>query len=242
METLECIMTRQAVRHYDAKHVPTELIEKIIEAGTAAPSAGNLQPWEFVVVQDRKIKNKIYDASLKQEHVKKSPVVIVVCADTEKSKLKYKERGEKLYAIQATASCIQNMLLVAHDLGLATCWVGAFEDNEISEILNLPERLKPVAIITLGFPYGHEEIVETDRIPFKNVTWAEKYGKNWWIKSEPLDVEFEEAKEKIKEKLGKREKEKEKSKEFKEMLEKLESEDEESFPEKFRKFVKKLTK
>jgi len=237
METLECIFTRQSVRTYDTKHVPEQLIEKIIEAGVAAPSAGNIQPWEFVVVQDKKTKNKLCDASLKQEHVKKAPVVIVVCANTEKAKDKYKERGEKFYSIQATAACIQNILLAAHDLGLATCWVGAFEDNEISEILELPTKLRPVAIITLGFPYGEKKPLKTKRLPYRNVTWTEKYGKDWKFEFKPLDLELKEKGQKIKEKY------KDKPKEFREMLEKLEGkEEQESFPEKFRKFIKKLTK
>ncbi len=232
METLECIKTRRSIRTYDRKDVPTDLIEKILEYGTMAPSTGNTQPWEFIVVKDREIKNKLFDASLKQEHVRDAPVLIIVCADIEKAKQRYKERGEKLYSIQNTAACIQNILLAAHDLGLGTCWVGAFEEKEVSTILEIPKRLRPVAIITLGFPLEYEKPRKIERIPYRNITWVEKYGKTWEFKPRPLDIQVKDWQKRLSELEKKLEKSKEQPI----------SEEKESFSEKFRRIIKNITK
>jgi len=230
METIESIRTRRSVRIYDRKDVPTDLIEKMLECGTMAPSTGNTQPWEFIVVKDRETKNKLFDASLKQEHVRDAPVVIIVCANLEKSKQRYKERGEKLYSIQNTAACIQNMLLTAHDLGLGTCWVGSFEEKEVSTILEIPKKLRPIAIITLGFPLEYEKPTKTERSPYKNVSWSEKYGKTWEFKPRPLDLQAKDWQQRLSELEKKLEKPKE------------QQEEKESFSEKFRRIVKTITK
>jgi nitroreductase len=163
METFDCIKSRKSVRKYDKKDVPNEIIGQIIFAGTQAPSAGNIQTWEFIVVKDEKIKKELSIAALKQDHVFKAPIVIVVSADLEKSADKYGERGEKLYSIQDTAAAIENMLLTAHDLGLGACWVGAFEEEKVKGILSMPDRLRPVALISIGYPLSYDTVKKPKR-------------------------------------------------------------------------------
>jgi len=208
METFECIVSRYSVRKYDKKDVPNELIGQIIHAGTQAPSAGNIQPWEFIVVKDEKTKKELSIAALRQDFVFEAPVVIVVCANPEKSEDRYGERGKNLYCIQDTAAAIENMLLTANALGLGACWVGAFEEEKVKSILNIPERLRPVALLTIGFPIKYEKPPKKRRLSFENITWVDKYGKGFsWIDVQaggewkfvltPLDEQIKKLKEKL---------------------------------------------
>jgi nitroreductase len=207
MEVFESIISRHSVRNYEKKDVPNELIGQMLEAAIHAPSAGNIQPWEFIVVKDKNTKKELAVAALRQRHVEEAPVVIVVCANLEKSADRYGERGRNLYCIQDTAAAIENMLLVATSLGLGTCWVGAFEEEKVRFILNIPERLRPIALITVGFPIPYIKPTKTIRIPFENITYSEKYGKifewieekatEWRLKLKPLEAHIEKIKEKI---------------------------------------------
>ena len=183
METLDCIESRRSVRNYDKKDVPNEMIVEILTAGTYAPSAGNIQEWEFIVVKDKEIKKRLSEASLNQPHVKDAPVIVAVLANLEKIGLKYKERGKQVYALQDTAACVQNMLLTAHDIGLATCWIGAFDENEVSDTLEIPENFRVTAMITLGFPLPYKPAQAVDRISFERLTWQEKYKRepDWFM-------------------------------------------------------------
>ena len=210
MEVFESIISRHSVRSYEKKDVPNELIGQLLEAAVRAPSAGNVQPWEFIVVKDIELKRELASVALEQRHVEEAPVVIVVCADPGKSANKYGERGKSLYCIQDTAAAIENMLLVANSLGLGTCWVGAFEEDKVKNILNIPQKLKPVALITIGFPREYEKPTKTFRIPFENVTFIDKHGKgfpwihdygyDWKYKLEPLEKHIERIKKRISEK------------------------------------------
>jgi len=210
MEVFESIISRQSVRNYEKKDVPNELIGQLLEAAVRAPSAGNIQPWKFIVVKDIEIKRELASVALRQRHVEEAPVVIVVCADPEKSADKYGERGKSLYCIQDTAAAVENMLLTANSLGLGTCWIGAFEDDKVRSILNIPQKIKPVALITVGFPKEVEKPTRTTRVPFENVTFIDKYGKgfpwihdygyDWKYKLEPLEKHIERIKKRISEK------------------------------------------
>ena len=208
METFDCIKSRKSVRKYDKKDVPNEIIGQIIFAGTQAPSAGNMQPWVFIVVKDEKIKKELSVAALRQDYVSKAPVVIVVAADTEKSGDKYGERGKKLYSIQDTAAAIENMLLIAHDLGLGACWVSAFEEEKVKGILSMPDRLRPVALLTIGYPLSYDIAKKPKRLPFENITYVDQYGKilfewmespsgEWKLKIKPLEHHVKKLKERL---------------------------------------------
>ena len=146
------IKSRRSVRSYLDKDVSDELIEKILESAGYAPSAGNYQPWEFVVVRNQSLKNDLAEASYNQEWITKAPVLIVASVNNRLAGAVYGERGLKLYGIQAVAAAIQNMLLTAESLGLGTCWVGAFSEIMVARIVQCPEYVRPCAIITLGYP------------------------------------------------------------------------------------------
>lgn len=151
MDLFEAIKNRRSVRAYTSKDVSEEDIEKLIDAARFAPSAGNIQPWEFVIVRDAKIKRRLAEAALNQTFIEEAPVVVVVCADEAQSSQGYGSRGVTLYCIQDTAAAIQNILLAAYAFGLGTCWVGAFREELVKKALNMPMNTRPVAIIPVGY-------------------------------------------------------------------------------------------
>jgi nitroreductase len=152
LDVFEAIKRRRSVRAYSDEKVSEEDVERLIDAARWAPSAGNIQPWEFVVVKDAETKRKLSDAALNQTFIEEAPVVIVVCADLNRSSSSYGSRGENLYGIQDTAAATENILLAAQELGLATCWVGAFHENEVAKAMKAPRNMRPVAIVTVGHP------------------------------------------------------------------------------------------
>ena len=152
MGVLEAIKERRSIRAYAAKEVSEEDVERLIEAARWAPSAGNIQPWAFVVVKEVETKRKLSYATLNQTFIQKAPVVIVVCADVTRSSRIYGSRGEKLYSLQDTAAATENILLAAQELGLATCWLGAFRENEVAKAVKAPRNLRPVAMVAVGYP------------------------------------------------------------------------------------------
>jgi len=151
MDIFEAIKKRRSIRRYKNREIPGEILAKILDAGKSAPSAGNVHPEIFFVINEQEIKDKIASAALNQYFISKAPVVVVVCADVEKSELHYGSRGRELYCIQDTAAAIENMLLLATALGIGSCWVGAYDEHKISEILNLPKNVRPLAIIPFGY-------------------------------------------------------------------------------------------
>ncbi len=175
-EFLDVIEGRRSVRRYIERPVSDELIEKVIRAGTYAPSAGNRQPWEFIVVTRGDLQQQIAEAC-NQEWMRSAPVLIVVCINMRIASATYGERGEKLYGIQSTAAAIENILLAAESLGLSTCWVGSFSEQKISILTHCPEYLRPCAIITLG--YGAEKPDAPERFPLEHVCHSEVFGEKW---------------------------------------------------------------
>jgi len=151
MELEEAIKGRRSIRAFKPQDVPEETVEKLIDAARHAPSAGNIQPWEFVIARKQDIKRKLAQAA-HQAFVEEAPVVIVVCANEPRSSMGYGIRGETLYCIQDTAAATQNILLTAYSLGLGTCWVGAFNENEAKKALKAPDGIRPVVMIPVGYP------------------------------------------------------------------------------------------
>ena len=150
MDCMEAIKDRRSVRRFKDRAVGKEMLEELLNAARMAPSAGNLQARDFVVVSNKTTKQKLTKAAMGQVFIEQAPVVIVVIANTERSARIYKSRGE-LYAIQDATASVQNLLLAAHAKGLATCWVGAFDENAVGEILGIPKKTRPVAIIPVGY-------------------------------------------------------------------------------------------
>jgi len=152
MNVFEAIKERRSIRSFKEEDVKEEDIEMLIEAARWAPSAGNIQPWEFIIVRRHDLKKELAEAAFGQAFVEEAPIVIVVCADENRSFQGYSVRGKTLYCIQDTAAAIQNIHLTAHSLGLGTCWIGAFSEGETARILKVPNGVRPVAIVPIGYP------------------------------------------------------------------------------------------
>lgn len=175
MDLFDAIRDRRSIRSFKPDPVPDELLEKVLDAGRWAPSAGNLQPWEFIVVKDKEVKKQLTRAALGQSFVFEAPVDIVVCANRERSARYYGSRGWEFYSLCDTSAAIQNMLLAAHGLGLGACWIGAFRDEEVSRVMNLPEHVRPVAIIPIGYP-DRPPPRPPSRLPLDRLVHKDRYG------------------------------------------------------------------
>ncbi len=174
MDVFEAINSRRSVRAFTEQPVSEKDVEKLIEAARCAPSAGNIQPWEFIVVREQETKKRLREAALDQTFIEEAPVVIVVCANFWRSGQGYGPRGINLYSLQDTAAATQNMLLAAAALGLATCWVGAFQEEEARNLLNIPDGVRPVAIIPIG--HAAEKASARSRRPLDRIVHYEMYG------------------------------------------------------------------
>ncbi len=172
MDIFETIRERRSVRAYKKDPVKEEDLKKILEAGILSPSAGNTQPWEFVVVKDAKVKGELAEAA-GQSKVAEAPVVIVVCANISRSSRAYGARGAGLYAFQDTAIATYGMTLAAHALGYGTCWVGAFNDSAVAKAIEAPRDVRPVAMLPLGRPA--EKPKPTSRMPLDKILHENKF-------------------------------------------------------------------
>jgi nitroreductase len=150
MEVLEAIKGRRSIRFFTNQPVSEEEVKTLIDAARHAPSAGNIQPWEFIIVKKAEIKHKLVVAALNQTFLEEAPVVIVVCANMDASRSGYGSRGTTLYCLQDTAAATQNIILTAYSMRLGTCWVGAFSEEEVKKALEIPDGIRPVAIIPVG--------------------------------------------------------------------------------------------
>src|SRR4030042_264444 len=166
MELYEAIKGRRSIRAYKPQNVPEEIVDKLIEAASFAPSAGNIQPWKFVIARKPETKKKLAQAA-DQAFIEEAPVVIVVCANEKRASMGYGARGKTLYCIQDTASATQNIHLTAYSLGLGTCWIGAFNEDQAKKAVNAPEEMRPVAIIPVG--YADEAPSPRNRRPLNQI-------------------------------------------------------------------------
>lgn len=151
MDIYSAVKERRSIRSFLKREIPEEIIHRLTEALMWAPSAGNLQSRKFYFIRDERLKRLISTAALNQAFISCAPIVIVCCADS-RIGLHYGRRGIELYSIQDVSASIMCMMLVALDNGLGTCWVGAFREEEISKALGLPDNLRPVALVPVGYP------------------------------------------------------------------------------------------
>jgi nitroreductase len=167
MDLKEAIERRHSIREFSNKSISIEIINEILEYANLAPSSGNLQARDFIIVDDDQQKIRLSKASLNQMFISEAPYVIVVCANLNRI-LPYGKRGIENYCIQDVAASVEHILLLAVDSGLGACWIGAFNDNEVSKIIGCPKYIKPIALIPIGYPKG--EIDKTSRKDIKSIT------------------------------------------------------------------------
>lgn len=185
MDVYEAIRTRRSIRVYEDKPVEEEKLRRVLEAARLAPSAGNRQPWRFIVISDPKVKEELKAVKEKMRPpppksppgvppgapprrpprgpLESAPVLIVGCALPNES-----FPGTDFWKIDV-AIALQNLVLAAREQGLGTCWIGVFhEEEEVKKVLGLPEQARVVAMISLGYPAEKKEPV-TDRKPLDDI-------------------------------------------------------------------------
>jgi nitroreductase len=152
MDFFEVVQERQSIRAFVAKSIESDKVRAILEAANRAPSAGNLQAYEIYLISRRTTLNSLAAASLGQEFVAQAPLALAFCAHPARSSRKYGRRGTVLYSVQdATIACTYAQL-AASALGLASVWVGAFDDDAVREAIGVSAELLPVAILPIGYP------------------------------------------------------------------------------------------
>jgi nitroreductase len=144
MDVFEAIAKRHSTRAYEpTRSVPEEKLERILEAARLAPSAGNVQPWHFIIVKDREKRQTLAKGGRYARFLVESPVVVVGCGDQEASPNWYKVD---------VSIAMQNMVLTATEEGLGTCWIGSFNENQVRRLFRIPDKFRVIALLALGYP------------------------------------------------------------------------------------------
>jgi nitroreductase len=161
MDIYEAIRTRKSVRKFLDKQVEEEKLNRVLEAGRLAPSARNLQEWRYLVVRDDELRKGLIDAAAGQSFVGQAPVVLVCCAETDGHVMRC---GERCYPIDLAIS-VDHMTLAAAAEGLGTCWIGAFYQDQVKHLLGIPEDIRVVALLPLGYPVDPKPIKKSRMSP-----------------------------------------------------------------------------
>ena len=148
MDVFDAISQRSSVRVYKVTDVEEDKLKKILEAARLSPSASNRQDWKFIIVRDKETKKKLANAAFSQSFIGEAPIVIVACGTEPKA---FMACGQPVSTVDVSIAC-SFIILQAYELGLGTCWIGAFEEDEVKKILEIPKEVRPVAMTPLGYP------------------------------------------------------------------------------------------
>lgn len=184
MDFEQAVFSRRSIRAFTEQDVSKEQVEKLIAYGHCAPSGGNLKEWRFIVVRSCEGKNKMTEATYSgnretnapQHWLKTAPVIIAVVADHKPVMKRYGRKGLDELVYLDCASVVENMLLGAVHLGLASCFISGFREHEMAEALNLPEHVQPVALLPVG--YAAVPGVLRPTVTPEEVTYYETYEAN----------------------------------------------------------------
>lgn len=157
MKGYETILTRRSIRKYTDEEISENIIKELIEAGVSAPSAGNQQPWQFVILDDQKIFDEIIEIHPNSKMLKNAKKAILVCGDLNLEKYKG-------YWVLDCAAATQNILLAAHSKKIGSCWIGIYPREErikkLQKLLKTPDNIIPFSLISLGYPAEEKHMVE----------------------------------------------------------------------------------
>jgi nitroreductase len=177
MDVIEAIYKRRSIRCFTGVTVPDDILYQILEAGTWAPSAGNMQAWEFVIVKDPAARRKLVDTTdagitarggvYTQEWIMQAPVVIVVCYDMKRMTGRYGRKGRTLMTLMDCMLCVENMVLAATHFGLGTCCVVGFNPEKLKEFLPIPKEITPLLLVPMGYP--DQEPAAPYRLPVQDL-------------------------------------------------------------------------
>jgi len=168
---MELIETRRSIRSYKDQEIEEDKLNYVLQAFRKAPSAKNLQPWKLVVIKNKKILSDIAIACNNQTFMEEAPVIIAACAKEEEA---YGTMGGYMnsYPIDI-AIALEHLILAATEKGLGTCWIGAFKEQLVKDILGVPDNVKVVALTPLGYPAGEASV--SGRKPLTEIISYDKY-------------------------------------------------------------------
>jgi nitroreductase len=170
MDVYEAIRVRKSVRAFDVRDVPEEVLGRILGAVRLAPSASNRQEWRFVVVRDPATRKKLAAAAKNQKFVGDAPVVLACCAETDGHVMSC---GQLCYPIDV-AIAIDHLTLCAVAEGLGTCWIGAFDEAQVKNILGIPKDIRVVELLPLGYPRDPAPATKS-RLPLNQIVRRERW-------------------------------------------------------------------
>jgi nitroreductase len=148
MDVFDAIRQRSSIRMYKAIDVEEDKLRKILDAARLSPSASNRQDWKFIIVKNKETKKKLARAAFGQSFIGEAPIVIVACGTEPKT---FMACGQPAYTVDVSIA-FTHIILQAYEMGLGTCWIGAFEEGEVKKILNIPKEIRVVAMTPLGYP------------------------------------------------------------------------------------------
>jgi nitroreductase len=172
MTVEEAIRTRKSVRGYLDKPIEKDKITRLLDAARLAPSASNRQEGRFVVVTDPETRKKLVKAAANQGFVGEAGCVIAACAETDEHRMRC---GQLSYPIDLAIQ-IDHMTLQAVELGLGTCWIGAFYEDQVKQILGIPEHIRVVELLTVGYP-ADPAVKAKSRLSMEEIVFGESWGK-----------------------------------------------------------------
>ncbi len=183
MEFEQAVFSRRSIRTFTDRDVTDEQVKQLIAYGHAAPSGGNLKEWRFIVVRSEEGKRKLTNATYRgnsetadpQSWIATAPVVIAIAADLSCAMKRYGQKGLNELVYLDCSAAVENMLLGAVSLGLASCYISGFREHEMSEALGLPETMQAIALLPIGYP-GAEGAIRPS-VPPEDVTYREVYGR-----------------------------------------------------------------
>ncbi len=172
MEFYEVIKRRRSIRKYNPRPIPEDILNRILDAGRSAPSAKNIQPWKFIVIKDPGNKKKVAEACRGQHWIADADVIVCGCA---LEKIAWGRMGGYMSSFAVDlAIAMDHIILAAANEGLGTCWIGAFEEKRVKEILGIPEDVRVVALTPIGYPA--EEPKDRGRKPLNEIISYERWG------------------------------------------------------------------
>ncbi|HKZ95037.1 MAG TPA: nitroreductase family protein [Candidatus Bathyarchaeia archaeon] len=176
MDLFRAIKERRSIRRFKQEPLPTKDLMKILEAARLAPSGGNRQPWYFIIVRDLETKKNLSNAARNQKFIADADTVVIAIGDplTSAAKLPYTLSSTRIPFRQEPMIAVEHMVLAATALGYGTCWIGAFNEDEVKRILKIPENLAVIALLPIGV--ADEAPQARQRKTFTEIFFKESYG------------------------------------------------------------------
>ncbi|MDG6222236.1 MAG: nitroreductase family protein [Candidatus Bathyarchaeota archaeon] len=171
MDIIEAIKSRRSVRKFSDKKIDSNKLITILDAIRFAPSAFNRQEWRFIIIKNSETIHKLVEEAKTQPFVAEAPVVVVACA---KSSGPIMSCGQPCYVIDV-AIALDHLSLAALEYGVSSCWISVFNENRLKEIFDIPDKVRVIALMLLGYP-SEQVISEKKRLPLTELLKFEKWS------------------------------------------------------------------